>query len=77
MHSKVSLDKVRLNIFSYYFKCWCKQTPGKQEAVKAYEAARDYIRERLDVKFLLDHFERFDSLCEAVLTAEQKEALKK
>ena len=71
-----SLGQVKLNFFAYYFRC-CRQQSGEQlEAIKAYRAADSYIKKRLDIKYLLEHFEKFDSLCEMVLTEDQKEALK-
>ena len=71
----VSIYRVKLNIFSYYFRC-CQKNMEKTEAIKAFKAVEQYVNERLDVKYLIEHFERFDSLCQMVLSEDQKEALK-
>ena len=70
-----SIRQVKLNIFSYYLHCFRRQSPERQEAVKAFQAAETYLKERLDVKYLLEHFEKFKTVCEMTLTTEQLEAL--
>ena len=71
-----SIVSVQLSFFAFYFRCCRRQSAERQEAVKAFKAAEEYIKERLDVKYLLEHFEKFDGLCQMVLTEEQKETLK-
>ena len=71
-----SINKFKLNFFSYYFNFCCHKSKDRLDAIQAYELAEAYIKKRLDIKYLLEHFEKFESICEMVLTEDQKEALK-
>ena len=71
-----SLGQTQLSIFAYYFRCCRRQSAEQVEAVKSFQAAEGYLKKRLDVKYLMEHFEKFESLCEMILTEEQKEALR-
>lgn len=75
--TKKSLKKIELNIFSYYFRFCRKMSKEQQEDIKAFNSAEAYINERLDIKYLLEHYEKFETLCEMMLTNEQKEILSK
>ena len=71
-----AIKQVKLNIFSYYLRCCRSKKTEQLEALKSYKAAESYIKERLDVKYLMMHFEKFDILCETILSGEQKTILK-
>ena len=63
-----------LSFFSYYF--WvCRQRTSLLRSREFFKRAREYKTEKLDVKSLLDHYEKFQKLSEMTLTNEQLEEL--
>lgn len=67
--------RTSVGIFAFYFRSILRKNPAFKESVKALECAKAYLDERLDLEFLLRHYERFNDLVDLVLSEDQKEQL--
>ena len=66
---------VSIGICAFYLQCMFRKNAEFQESLKVLKAAQEYLDERVDLEFLLRHYERFNELTELVLTNEQIEQI--
>ena len=80
VNSFVEVDKskqepIEIGFFTYYFSCLFRQNEEIRNKFQHFKMAEREIEKQLDVIKLIEHFSKFDQLCDLVLTEEQKNQL--
>ena len=71
---KVHKEATQLSFFSYYFKV-CGQTGDMLRSREFFRLAREFIAVKLDVRTIIDFYEKFDKLSEMTMSDEQLDEL--
>ena len=69
-----SKEEVQLSFFAYYFLV-CRQSSSSLRSREIFKIAREFIAEKMDVRWIVEFNEKFSKLCQMTLTNEQQEAL--
>ena len=64
----------QLSFWSYYCKCW-RVSETEKKAKEYYLKILNYVHERLDIEYFLEHFNKFDEMAKIVLNEEQVERM--
>ena len=71
VHAK---ETIQLSFFSYYF-ITCRQSTTLLRNREFFKMGIEYIEEKIDVRSIIDLYEKFTKLCELTLSGEQQEEM--